>query len=265
MKRSLLPVLLGWAILAVLTGCVNQKQVTYFQPSDANSDITKLAINNKYITTIQAGDILAVMVSSLSPEASAMFNPFPVQTVTTSQQTTQSTAGAPAMGYLVDEEGYISLPLAGKIKVDGLSTKAAGDLLTQKLNKFLVDPTVNVRILNYKISVMGEVNRPSVYTIPNEKITLPEALSLAGDLTIYGKRNNVLVIRENNGQREFGRVDLTQRDLFNSPYYYLRSNDIVYIEPTSGRITSSDRAVQLAPVIISSLSLITVIFATFMK
>jgi polysaccharide export outer membrane protein len=103
---------------------------------------------------------------------------------------------------------------------------------------------------------MGEVNRPSVYTIPNERITLPEALSLAGDLTIFGKRKNIMVIREVNGKREFGRVDLTKRDLFSSPYYYLHSNDVIYVEANTGKFTASDKTTQLLPIVISGLSLI---------
>ncbi|UKJ07080.1 polysaccharide biosynthesis/export family protein [Solitalea lacus] len=244
------------------TSCVSRKEVTYFQPASVETDLSKLDINNKFIAKIQPGDILAVLVSSLSPEASAMFNPFPAPANLNQQNNTVLT---PATGFLVDQTGCITLPLAGKIKLDGLSTKEAGDFLTQKLNKFLVDPTVNVRIQNYKISVMGEVVRPSLYSIPNEKISLPEALSLAGDLTIYGKRQNILVIRERNGQREFGRVDLTNRDMFSSPYYYLQSGDIVYVEPSSSRVATSDRTYQLAPVIISALSLITVIITSIAK
>lgn len=262
--KSFIALTLGLSILCA-SSCVSKKDVTYFQPNTSTNDLTKIGINNKFTTKVQAGDILAVLVSSLSPEASAMFNPFPQNTSPYLNQTSQSTTLPPATGFLVDDEGYISLPLVGKVKIDGLSTKQAGDLLTQKLNKYLVDPTVNVRILNYKISVMGEVVRPSVYTIPNEKISLPEVLSLAGDLTIFGQRNNILIIRERNGEREFGRIDLTKRDVFNSPFYYLQSGDIVYIEPNSGRVTSSDRAFQLTPIIISSVSLLTVIFATFIK
>ena len=116
-------------------------------------------------------------------------------------------------------------------------------------------------MLNYSVSVMGEVEKPSVYTIPNERITLPELISLAGDLTIYARRDNILVIREIDGQREFGRVDLTKRDLFNSPYYYLQPNDVVYVEPGKGKKTTSERSVQLAPTIISGISLLAVILS----
>ena len=246
-----------------LSSCVSRKDVTYFQASAPDKDTEQLSIAEKYVASIQAGDILQINVSSLSPEASAMFNPFPVQANII--QNSQTNNLPPANGYLVDAEGNITLPLVGKVAVLGLNTSLATNLITQKLDKFLQQPTVSMRILNYKVSVMGEVNRPSVYTIPNEQITLPEAISLAGDLTIYGKRNNIMVIRENNGKRDFVRVDLTKRDLFSSPYYYLHANDVVYVEPTKGKVTSSDRTIQLAPIVISGLSLLTVLITTLVK
>ncbi|MBK0404101.1 polysaccharide biosynthesis/export family protein [Adhaeribacter sp. BT258] len=261
--RVLFPVLL---IIALATSCVSQKEVTYFQAADLNKDSGQVAVQEKYIRQLQPGDILSILVSSLSPEASAMFNPYQMgNNMNMQQQTTQSTAPTPATGFLIDEEGAITLPLVGKIKLAGLTTGEAGTLLTKSLDKYLQQPTVNVRIINFKVSVLGEVTRPSVYTIPNETITLPEALGLAGDLTIYGKRNNILVIRETEGKRSFNRVDLTKRDFFNSPYYYLHANDVIYVEPTAGRITSTDRAVQLAPVVLSGLSIVAVILTAFLR
>lgn len=260
--RILFPVLL---ILALATSCVSQKEVTYFQAADLSKDSGQVAVQEKYIRQLQPGDILSILVSSLSPEASAMFNPYQMGNMSMQQQTTQTTAPTPATGFLIDEEGMIILPLVGKVKLAGLTTREASALLTKSLDKYLQQPTVNVRIINFKVSVLGEVARPSVYTIPNESITLPEALGLAGDLTIYGKRNNILVIRETEGKRAFNRVDLTKRDFFNSPYYYLHANDVIYVEPTAGRITSTDRAVQLAPVVLSGLSIVAVILTAFLR
>jgi len=249
-----------YLLVAVLfSSCVSTKDVTYFQAASPEKDVEQLEIQNKYTARIQEGDILSVMVSSLSPEASAMFNPFQSMLAGTQRETPQANAPLAANGYLIDEEGALTLPLVGKVKVAGLTTLEANKEITQKLDKYLQSPTVNVRILNYKVSVLGEVARPSVYTIPNEKITLPEALSLAGDLTIYGKRQNIMVIRELAGKREFARVDLTKRDVFASPYYYLHANDIVYVEPTKGKVTSSDRTIQLAPIVMSGLSLLVLI------
>ncbi|WP_036678240.1 polysaccharide biosynthesis/export family protein [Daejeonella oryzae] len=258
---KLLFILLAASILG--TSCVSQKEVTYFQ-SDSLADPALSNVITPYIAKIQKGDILSVMVSSLSPEASAMFNPYQSMNIGVQNQSQQA-AFAPANGYLIDEDGSLTLPLIGKLKIAGLSTTEATSLITQNLDKYLQQPTVNIRILNFKVSVMGEVNRPSVYTIPNEKITLPEALSLAGDLTIYGKRNNIMVIRESEGKREFARIDISKRDFFTSPYYYLHANDVVYVEPTKGRITSSDRAVQLAPIVLSGLSFITLIILNVIR
>jgi polysaccharide export outer membrane protein len=159
----------------------------------------------------------------------------------------------------VDANGAIELPLIGSLKVAGLTTMQARDTIKAKLTKYLKEPTVNIRFLNYKISVLGEVQRPSVYVIPNETITLPEALGLAGDMTIYGKRGNVLIIRDNNGKKEFGRVDLNSRDLFSSPYYYLHANDVVYVEPSAGRIAQTDKIYQITPIILSALSFLSII------
>jgi polysaccharide biosynthesis/export protein len=259
-------IFLPFIIIFCLTSCVQQKQIAYFQKAVNQSDT--IAVSQAYIPKIQPGDILSIPIGSLNPVASSFFNPYstvPVAPDNNSASTPQLT-GAPmlsqaaAPGYLVDAEGKIELPILGVIKIAGLTTSAARDTLKSRLKYYLKDPTVNVRFLNYKISVMGEVARPSVYVIPNETITLPEALSLAGDMTIFGKRDNVLVIRNDNGKKEFGRVNLNTREVYNSPYYYLHSNDIVYVEPSKGRIAQTDKTYQILPVVLSALSFISIIF-----
>jgi polysaccharide export outer membrane protein len=250
----------------ILTSCVSQKEITYFQSNEAMGDNLEMVIDQNYIAKIQTGDILGIYVSSLSPEASAMFNPFSSTQIAASMsnQNIQSNAPIPATGFLVDDNGNIVLPLIGKIKLGGKTTKDATDIVKNMLDTYLQQPTVNIRILNFKISVLGEVTRPSVYTVPNEKITLTEALSLAGDLTIHGKRTNVLIIRETDGKKEFSRIDLTKRDVFNSPYYYLHPNDVIYVEPGKGKTTATDRTVQLAPLVISALTLVTVLLTNIL-
>jgi polysaccharide export outer membrane protein len=251
-------------ILLGVSSCLNQKQITYFQPANLTSDTSKSEISQKHKLLLKPGNIISVGVSSISPEANVMFNPYLVMQPM-NIQSTQTNNLLPAIGYMVDDEGMISIPMAGKVKVGGLNINEARDTIVKKLEEFLINPTVNVRMLNYSVSVLGEVNRPSVYTIPNERITLPELLSLAGDLTIFAKRENILVIRETDGKREFARVDLTRRDLFNSPYYYLQPNDVVYVEPGKGKKTTTDRAIQLAPTIISGVSLLTVLLSIRFK
>ncbi len=263
MTRILLFNLLG--ILLFLSSCVGRKEIAYFQPPVKTADLEKMDAGPGFIPLLQSGDIIGIMVSSLSPEASALFNPFPTVINTGNNQTNQTNAPVAATGYMIDSDGQITIPLIGKMKVLGLSTTQLTDTLSKQLNKYLKEPTVNVRILNFRVSIMGEVNRPSVYTIPNEKITLPEALSLAGDLTIFGNRKNILVIREVNGKREFANIDLTKRDFFNSPYYYLHSNDIIYVEPGKGKYASTDRTIQLAPIVLSSLTLMVLIYSSFVR
>ena len=162
-------------------------------------------------------------------------------------------------GYLVNEDGQIELPLIGKQTIQNLTNAQAAAAIRQKLLDYLKEPTVNVRNLNFQISISGEVARPSLFSIPNEQISLPAALGLAGDITIYGRRDNVLIIREENGQRTFTRLDLTKRDVFQSPYYYLRPNDIVYVEPGKSRVANADRTYQVLPIILSALSFIAII------
>lgn len=256
--------------VTLFSSCVNQKQIAYFQKGINQSDT--MAVAKAYIPKIQPGDILAINVGSLNPVASSFFNPYSTTPVTSdnssgvsagssSTGTVPVTAQSSAPGFLVDSAGTIELPLIGTLKIAGLNTSDARDTIKNRLKTYLKEPTVNVRFLNYKISVMGEVAKPSVYVIPNERITIPEALSMAGDMTIFGKRENVLVIRDENGKKEFGHVNLTSREVYTSPYYYLHANDIVYVEPGKGRIAQTDKVYQILPVILSALSLISIIVA----
>ncbi|GAB3801675.1 polysaccharide biosynthesis/export family protein [Spirosoma humi] len=261
-KRTKTPHLTHWiSILAIalsvasLEGCTSAKKLAYFQDISTKGDTVNIA--EPFIPTIRKGDILSVQVSSLNAEASAYFNPVSMADATVAAATANPLART--VGYAVADDGTIKLPLIGQLSVVGLTNTKASELITTKLKSYLKEPTVNVRNLNFRISVLGEVARPSLFTIPNEQITLPEALGLAGDLTIYGRRDNVLVIREEGTKRVFARLDLTNRDAFRSPYYSLHPNDVVYIEPGKARATSVDRAYQLTPVITGILSLIAII------
>ncbi|WP_317166337.1 polysaccharide biosynthesis/export family protein [Spirosoma agri] len=248
-------ILAGLSLLLFLEGCTSARKLVYFQGTTTKDDT--LMIPEPFVPTIKKGDLLSVQVSSLNAEASTYFNP-------AAMADGSGTAGplnplARTSGYLVAMDGTIKLPLVGQVAVADLTTAKAGELIGTKLKAYLKEPTVNVRNQNFRISVLGEVTRPSLFTIPNEQITLPEALGLAGDLTIYGRRDNVLVIREEGGQRIFARLDLTRRDAFRSPYYTLHPNDVVYIEPGKVRVTSVDRAYQLAPIVTGVLSIIAII------
>lgn len=225
---------------------MTRKDISYFQ--DISDSITVQRITQEFEARIVTGDILSVHVSSLSAEASSFFN-------VVGEKTDQQVANT----YLVDAGGNIEMPLIGTVNVAGRTSLEAKEDIKKKLEKYLVNPTVNVRIRNFKVTVLGEVAAPGVYTIPNEKITLVEAIGLAGDLTIFGKRIDVLVIREEGGERKFYKVDLRSKELFESEIYYLHSNDIVYIEPGKGKIASADTWYRILPIVFTGLTTITLI------
>jgi polysaccharide export outer membrane protein len=192
-------------------------------------------------------DNLFIRVSAINPDAVAIFNVFQAQNGGV------PTGNLDIMGYLVDQKGNINLPLVGEIHLAGLTKAEAIDLLQKEISKFVADPVVNIRIMNYKISILGEVNRPGIYTVTDERISIPQAIALAGDLTIYGERHNVQLIRIENGEKKFYYFDLTSPDLFSSPNYYLLQNDILYVIPNGTKVRSSTYN-QNIPLIISILS-----------
>jgi len=240
--------------------CINTKKAVYF------NEIDDSIITNKFADVepiIQKNDLLSISVSSLNPEASMIFN---APNFTTPSSTASTGGIAQATGYLVDQDGNIQFPVLGNIAAKGLSKKQLTTNITKELldKKLLVDPIVNIRFLNYRVTVLGEVKNPSVVNVPNEKISILEAIGLAGDLTIYAKRNNVLIIREVNGNKIIKRVDLNSSNILSSPFYYLQSNDIVYVEPNKAKVASGGRAPVYLPIIVSTLSLL-VITASYFK
>lgn len=170
-------------------------------------------------------------------------------------------------GYLVNEDGNIDLPMLGATKVAGLTKKQLKESITNTIlaKKLLVDPLVEIRYLNFEITVLGEVGHPTVINVPSEQITLVKALSLAGDLTIYGKRENVLLVREEDGIRKTKHINLNSSDFLNSDYYYLKPNDLVYVEPNKTKIAVSGRSQQIIPIIFSSISILFLVFDKVIK
>lgn len=250
--RPAILLILLLSILVLSESCITRKEISYFQ--DISDTLSVQKITKEFEAIIQTGDILSIHVTSLSAEASSFFN---VQGERTDEQVANT--------YLADASGMIEMPLIGEVKVAGLTVQIAKQRIKQKLEKYLVDPTVNLRIRNFKVTVLGEVQQPGVYTIPNEKITLIEALGLAGDLTIFAKRINVLIVREQNGERKFFRVDLRSKELFESEYYYLHSNDIVYVEPGKGRIASADPWYKILPIVFSGLTALGLFLTRFLN
>lgn len=214
--------------------CAPRKELVYYQ----NIDRLPAAKLNTYEVTIQPDDLLMVIVSAEDPEIAAPFNLKSVRT--TNPGKLDAVGGQETMQlYLVDANGTIDFPVLGKLKVGGLTRSAVLQLFQEKIGTYIKNPIVNLRIMNFKVSVQGEVVAPGTYTIDSERITLIEALSKARDLTIYGKRNNILIIREIDGVKSYNRVDITQADFINSPFYYLAQNDVVYVEPNKNRINAA--------------------------
>ncbi|MCE7066124.1 polysaccharide biosynthesis/export family protein [Dyadobacter sp. CY326] len=246
--------------LTSISSCIAPKKMVYFQGDSLPSIDT---IRQAYVPIIQKNDMLSVVVGSLNPEANEIFNMASLRSAPPTGNGNNGPSVQPA-GYLVAGDGSVELPLIGKVKVAGLEVQAAADSLNRRLKKYLKAPSVSVYIINFKVSVLGEVNQPAVYTVADGKITLPEALSLAGDLTIYGKRDNVMIVREENGLRSYTRVDLTSRHIFDSPYYYLHKNDLVYVEPTKARLTGADRTYQVLPLVLSVVTAVSLILFRFL-
>ena len=242
-------------ITLLAVSCVNTRKAVYFNDiKDSTIPLTFADLE----PVIQKNDLLSITVSSLNTKATETFNApntAIIQAGSSTNNTIQST------GYLVDQEGYIQFPVLGKIKATGLTKKALTDNITKTLvdSKQLLDPIVNIRYLNYRVTVLGEVARPTVVNVPNEKITLLEAIGLAGDLTLYAKRDNVMILREEDGQRIIKRLDLNSQEIFTSPYFYLKTNDIVYVEPNKTKIRSTSRVSEWLPVLLSGLSLAVII------
>lgn len=217
-----------------LFSCASRKDIVYYQGIDNASLQEK---SNSYEIKIQPDDLLMIIVSAEDSEIAAPFN---LKTYSTVNPSKQDVAGAQTTQlYLVDANGFIDFPILGRLKVSGMARSQVVQLLQEKISVYIKSPIINLRIMNFKISVQGEVTLPGTYTISSERITLIEALSMAKDLTIYGKRDNILIIREIDGIKSYNRVDITNADFLNSPFYYLAQNDVIYVEPNKNKINGS--------------------------
>ncbi|MNQ81563.1 Polysaccharide biosynthesis/export protein [compost metagenome] len=231
--------------------CASKKDLVYYQNIDSLQ--TKQNITS-YEVKIQPDDLLMIIVSADDPEAAIPFN-LKTYSIVGNNKLDIARGQETVQLYLVDHNGNIEFPVVGKIKVGGFSRTEVLELLQNKIENYIKNPIINLRITNFKVSLQGEVNQPGTYSVTSERITLIEALSMAKDLTIYGKRDNVLVIREVNGVKSYNRVDLTKSNFINSPFYYLAQNDVVYVEPNKTRVNSSAVGPNTS-VIISAISIL---------
>jgi polysaccharide export outer membrane protein len=241
-----------------LSSCVVTKKSVYFNdlPLDSIAAVSLAKFNEPII---QPDDILSITIQTVDIDATAAVNQ--VSTVPAVGASSASTVGNQVIrGFLVDKDGNVAIPMLGNIKVAALTTYEARQLIAENASRFFKEPTVQVRFANFKITVIGEVERPATYTVPNEKVTLLDAIGLAGDLTIYGKRENVMLIRDNsNGEKEFIRFNLNSYDTFTSPYFYLQQNDVIYVEPGKGKIAANNAGRTQTISIISALASLAIV------
>ena len=231
MKNNLPLPLIGFLLsLLVTSSCVSRKEMAYFQNMeelDSAIDASKTSLE------IQPNDLLTITVSAANIEAVQPFN----LPVTSAPSLAGGMSGRVELQtYLVDSDGNIEFPVLGTVHVAGLTRQQLVEKLKEMISKYVQNPIVNIKIINFQVTVLGEVTRPGTFTVPDERISLSKALGLAGDLTIYGRRDNVLIIRETGDEEQYAYVDLTDSDLLNSPYYYLHQNDVVIVEPNSAQL-----------------------------
>lgn len=236
MKQSILKLIFFFIITASMISCVQYEELVYFRKIDKEesprSQFPSDSIQNLAALRIQKNDVLSITVHTFDGGESAMpFNLLNTQMAANAQGGNTS----PFVSYIVDENGQIDFPVLGKLDVLNLTITEAKAVLVERLKFYLKDPVINMRLISFRVSVLGEVNSPGTFMINNDRITILEVLTMAGDLTDYGNRTNVLVVREQNGVRQFGELNMQTSDIFKSEFYYLRQGDVVYVEPTENK------------------------------
>jgi polysaccharide export outer membrane protein len=246
-----------FAMLFSQSSCNSYKKIPYFE--DVNmAQVSSEDINNYTDFTIQPHTQLSISVASKNPEADGVFN--------NNLQNAAANAANLNYGYTVNQKGEVKLPLLGFVKVSGLTSEQLAQQLERQLAPYLAKPSVTVTVMNFKVAVIGDVLRPNVYTSPSERLTIPEALGLAGDMNITGVRDRVIIVREISGKRQYIPIDMTSKTLFQSPYFYLKANDLIYVTPSKTKLsTVSDKGYQNASLIISALSVIAITISLFRR
>ena len=252
------PIVLYAALLLFCSGCVSYKELVNFKDVRVPQGKTE-EIENSLELRIQPKDLLRIQVESVDPAAAIPFNENGISNGLgqVSNQNLQL-----FQGYLVDEDGFIDMPLLGRIEAAGQTVESLQFLVRGKLKTYLRDPVVNVRYLNFKVTILGEVTVPGVVPLPNSRVTILDALGMAGDLTDYANRNSVLIVREQDGERSYKRINLQSDEIFNSEYYYLKQNDVIYVEPIKARTaTVQDPGQRLVSYLAPVLSVASIVIA----
>lgn len=246
------------ALLFFFVSCTSSKQVIYFNDLEDTAALGKIATaKSSFENKIQKNDQLSITVGGTNAPDLAVLN----SGSSAAAASNPALGTSPNAGFLVESDGNIKVPFIGKIKVEGLTRLQLEDTLTVLFKDYTKNPVVNVRFLNYSYSVLGEVARSGKFTMSSERTTILDALTMAGDITILGRRENVLIIREENGERKFARVNLLAKDIFNSPYFYLRTNDVVYVEPVKSKFISRTGVSQYLTIAAVGISLILTIIS----
>jgi polysaccharide export outer membrane protein len=261
---------LAFILFTNLISC-KVERVAYFKdvPDSASAKRVIQSMPPAEAATVRPDDVLNITIQTLDPSANTILNQgnLPVNSGAVTGSSTNTTTQAVISGYLVNKDGYVHLPYAGDVLVKGLTSNQVKELVTQKISVFFKDPVVNVRFTNFKITVLGEVRNPTTFLLPNENPTIFDALGLAGDITLYGRRDNVMLIRsEADGKKDIVRLNLDSTTAISSPYFYLKPNDVLYVEPTEDRVasTSAYRTRDIA-IIASALSLMIVVVARLIQ
>lgn len=256
--KDIIQKLLLIIIIIAMSSCTSSKKIIYFQDEPV-SDMSSIEFSSDII--YKPNDLITINVSALDPET---VKPFNLPVITNSISSLRYQGDIKMQTYIVDLDGNIEFPVLGTIKIGGLTRVQASQMLKERISEYVTDPIINIRLTNFTVTIIGEVNKPGTYTIEDEKISLLEAIGLAGDLTIHGKRENVFLIREENGVKRFSKFDLTSINVINSPSFYLEQNDVIYIEPNPAKIRSASYN-QNYIVIISAVGTLATIAAILVK
>ncbi len=250
-------IILSVVLLALISSCASRKDLVYFQDEPLSSgyiDSTPEQLIYK------SDDILTITVTAADP---ITVKPFNLSLIAESDDLVKSTGGERMQTYLIDHNGNIEFPVLGTLHIAGMTRIELTNMLKEKISAYAKDPIINIRLVNFTVTVLGEVSDPGTFTIQNERLSLLEALGLANDLTIYGQRKNVLLIREVDGKKRFAKIDLTSVNAISSPLYYLQQNDVIVVEPNNSRIRSSNYNENNA-ILISAIGTLTTILAVFL-
>ncbi len=251
MKRTALRLFAAASITVLICSCASVRKVLYFRDVKDQGTIEALHL---YESTIKKDDLLNIIVSAPNRDVVMPYN----------MTLSENTSTINAIPYLVDAMGCIDFPVLGTIRVEGMTRRALTQLLTDRISQDVRDPIVNISFQNYRVTVIGEVRSPGTFTMPSEKTTIFQALSMAGDLPLTARRNNVMLVRETDTGYKYIRLDLNRSTILTSPYYYMNQNDLLYVAPTRGRVQSGTASTTIVSIVSSALSLVSVAAALYL-